>query len=104
MHHFAGLVVLICRVAGHDLPVVKYHLREGLTVSCTAQIFVESEGFVDREIRLECLHGSSFSLFLVDDNTALLCQNGIHCTDSIFMNLDVDQVEWFDNSWFCIKN
>lgn len=100
MHHVSGLVVDIHCVAGHDLPVIKYHLRECLAVCCTAEILVEAKGLVDGEISLECFHGSSLSLFLVDDNAAFLGQNGIDCTDSIFVDLNINQVERFNNCRF----
>ena len=43
-------------------------------------------------------------MFLINHNSPLLRQNRVYCADRILMDLNVDQVDWFHDSRFCVEN
>jgi hypothetical protein len=103
-HHSTSLIIRIQRIPRHNLPMIKNHLRERLTVRCTPQIFIESKGFHDGEMCLERLEWGAFALCFIDDDSSFLGEKGVYGADGTFVDLDVDEVKGLDEGGFGVQN
>jgi hypothetical protein len=97
------LGALVKRITRHSLPVVEDHLWEGLTTSSLSQFTSETEGLVDWQVGLDSEQWSTWTLFLGDDLTSLLVEDGVDTTNGVLWALDLDKEDWFLDTWLSQK-
>ena len=79
--------------AVHDLPVVEYGLREGLTLGRATKVTVEAERLHDGQVSLDGEHGRADTLLLGEDLATTLVQARVDTADGVLRALDLDEVD-----------
>jgi len=93
------LRVLLRWVGLENLPVIEHALWEGLAGCSSSEIGIETEGLVDWEVSSDHEHGSSGDGFFGEDVSSLSVEDGVDSTHGCFWALDLDEVDWFEESW-----
>ena len=91
-------------VSWEHLPMVEHALWEGLSSSVGAEISGESEGLVDRQVSLDDEHWGSGDLGLLEDVSSSSVQHSVDTSNGGFWALNLDQVDWLENTWLGGKN
>lgn len=86
-------------VTAQHAPVVKDQLWESLTTSGLSQLTGETERLVNWQVGLDGEQWGTWSLLLRDNLTSLLVQNRVDTTNGVLWTLDLDQENWFLDSW-----
>ena len=87
------LVARLEWIASHQLPVIEDTLRERLTGRVGAQVSGETERFVDGQVGLDVVHGSTGTLLFRNHVTTTTVKNTVNSTDGILRALDLHQVD-----------
>lgn len=74
-------------------------LWEGLTGGGSTEIWVETEGFTDWEVRFDISEWLTFTWVLGDDLTSSLAHNLVDGTHAAFWGEDFNQEDWFKEHW-----
>ena len=70
--------------------MVEHHLGEGLALSLTTEIGIETEGLHDREVGLDREHGRSGSLLLREDLATTTIEYAVDTTDGVLRALNLN--------------
>lgn len=82
-----------------NLPMVEDGLWEGLSSGTLTEIGGETERLVDWQVGLDGEEWGTWALLLREDVTTSAGKDTVDTSHSLLWNLDLDQVDWLQESW-----
>lgn len=82
------------RTPFHNLPMVEYTLREGLSTGLKAELCIESERLGNRQVCFDGEHGCSDALLVAEYLGAMLMEAVVHTANGVLRCLYLHWMKW----------